>query len=413
MEDILPPGLTPTAASGEGWSCQIAAPSVTCTRSDALVSNAAYPTITLRANVAANAQSDVNVVTVSGGGSGAQTDSDPYTVTGGVPNLTIGKSHAGDFTTGQTGAVYVVSVRNISTTPTSGPVVVQDSLPAQLVPTAASGDGWTCTTQAQVVSCRRTDSLPGGQSWPSITIAVNVLALPGTLTNVATVNGGGDATPADNSAADLTTIVGAPQLSIRKSHPSPVVAGQSELQFTIDVFNNGSGDSFGETRVTDEVPAGLLLKDVVGTGWSCQRSGATATCTRSDALRPDKSFAPIFVTVDVAADAQSTANRATVSGGGDTTQDDNVAIDNVVLTAPGQPNLTIAKHHAGPFFQGQQGATYSVRVTNDGLAATSGTVTVSDDVPAGLVPDGWRGRLELRHPAPGGHLQPRRCAGRG
>ena len=186
-----------------------------------------------------------------------------------------------------------------------------------------------------------------------------MLALPGTLTNIATVRGGGDATPADNTAADPTTIVGSAQLSIRKSHPAPVLAGQSELQFTIDVFNNGSGDTAGETRVTDDIPAGLRLKDVAGTGWSCQQSGATATCTRSDTLRPDKSFPPIFVTVDVAADAQSTVNRATVSGGGDTTPDDNVAEDTITLTAPGQPNLTLTKQHSDPFVTGQTGKAIS------------------------------------------------------
>src|SRR5262249_24980761 len=61
-----PSGLTATAISGTGWACTLA--TLTCTRSDALAAGAAYPSITLTVNVAANAPSSVtNVATVSGG----------------------------------------------------------------------------------------------------------------------------------------------------------------------------------------------------------------------------------------------------------------------------------------------------------------------------------------------------------
>jgi uncharacterized repeat protein (TIGR01451 family) len=49
------------------------------------------------------------------------------------------------------------------------------------------------------------------------------------------------------------------------------------------------------------------------------------------------------------------------------------------------PTLAIAKTHAGSFNQGQNGATYAVRVTNSqGASSTSGTVTVTESVPSGL-----------------------------
>lgn len=53
--------------------------------------------------------------------------------------------------------------------------------------------------------------------------------------------------------------------------------------------------------------------------------------------------------------------------------------------APGGPSLGIVKSHSGDFFQGQLGATYSIVVGNaSGAAATSGAVTVTDSLPAGL-----------------------------
>ena len=45
---------------------------------------------------------------------------------------------------------------------------------------------------------------------------------------------------------------------------------------------------------------------------------------------------------------------------------------------PATPNLTIDKSHTGDFTRGQTGATYTLAVTNQGPAVTSGLVTVTD-----------------------------------
>src|SRR5439155_22398910 len=47
VTDTLPAGLTPSVAAGTGWSCGIAAQTVTCTRSDALAASGSYPIITI------------------------------------------------------------------------------------------------------------------------------------------------------------------------------------------------------------------------------------------------------------------------------------------------------------------------------------------------------------------------------
>lgn len=71
LEDIkvagtLPPGLTATAISGEGWNCDLA--SLTCGRAFELAGGAALPPITLQSDVAENAPNSVtSTVTVSGG----------------------------------------------------------------------------------------------------------------------------------------------------------------------------------------------------------------------------------------------------------------------------------------------------------------------------------------------------------
>ena len=65
--DVLPTGLTATAMAGAGWSVTLG--TLTATRTDALATNAAYPSITLTVNVATNAAASVtNSVSVSTGG---------------------------------------------------------------------------------------------------------------------------------------------------------------------------------------------------------------------------------------------------------------------------------------------------------------------------------------------------------
>ena len=85
----------------------------------------------------------------------------------------------------------------------------------------------------------------------------------------------------------------------------------------------------------------------------------------------------------VAANAPaSVTNTAIVFGGGETNPSNNTATDPTTIIAG--PDLTITKTHAGNF-KGQTG-TYTLTVSNTGGSPTSGSVTVTDNVPIGLVP---------------------------
>jgi uncharacterized protein (TIGR03437 family) len=89
-----------------------------------------------------------------------------------VPDLIIGKSHAGNFRQGDTGDTYALTVTNAGEGPTTGAVMVSDTLPAGLTATAISGPGWSCTLTP--LSCTRSDALAAGGSYPAITVTVNV-----------------------------------------------------------------------------------------------------------------------------------------------------------------------------------------------------------------------------------------------
>ena len=285
------------------------------------------------------ASSVINTATVSGGGdtnSNNNSSSDPTTVNP-APDLTIQKSHSGSFVQGQVGAVYTLIVTNLGSGPTSGMVTVTETPPSGLTLTGMSGTNWTCTT---LPTCTRSDALAPTQSYEPITVTVNVSATaPSSVTNTASVSGGGDTGPANNSASDPTTVnppAAGPDLAIQKTHTGKFVQGQSGT-YTLTVRNVGGGATSGLVTVTETPPLGLTVTAMSGTNWTCN----TSTCTRNDALAPNQSYEPITVTVSVSPTAPaSLTNVASVSGGGDTGSANDVSSDaTVVDPAAGIPTL--------------------------------------------------------------------------
>jgi uncharacterized repeat protein (TIGR01451 family) len=126
----------------------------------------------------------------------------PIVVNG--PDLTITKAHApAVFTQGDTGNTFTITVTNDGAQTTSGLVTVTDTLPASLTATAISGPGWACALGT--LSCTRADALASGNSYPTITVTVDVSSgAPILVTNHASVSGGGEAdnVTTNNTAAD-------------------------------------------------------------------------------------------------------------------------------------------------------------------------------------------------------------------
>jgi hypothetical protein len=120
------------------------------------------------------------------------------------PSISITKSHTGSFTQGQQGASYTLTVSNAAgVAPTTGTVTVTETVPTGLTLSGMSGAGWTCPAN----TCTRSDALAANTSYPAITVTVNVAAnAPASVTNVATVAGGGDSTSTNKTANDVTNI---------------------------------------------------------------------------------------------------------------------------------------------------------------------------------------------------------------
>jgi uncharacterized repeat protein (TIGR01451 family) len=119
------------------------------------------------------------------------------------PLLRIAKSHTGNFTQGQNGATYSVTVSNaIGAVPTSGTVTVTETAPSGMTLVSMNGGAtWNCTV---LPNCTTSSVLNGGASFPPITVTVNVASNAGTpLSNSVSVSGGGSP---GNSISDSTVI---------------------------------------------------------------------------------------------------------------------------------------------------------------------------------------------------------------
>ena len=192
MTDALPAGATFVSAVTSVGTCS-GTTTVTCTLGT--MNSAATATITLvvTATTSGTLTNTANVTSTTPDPNALNNSfTTTTTVSGGTAAvLAIAKSHTGNFTQGQTGATYTVTVSNSATGgPTSGTVTMAENPPSGLTVTNMAGTGWTCTT----ASCTRSDALAAGASYPAITVTVSVSATATSpQVNSVTVSGGGSA----------------------------------------------------------------------------------------------------------------------------------------------------------------------------------------------------------------------------
>lgn len=198
MTDTLPLGLTATAIAGNGWSCTLA--TLTCTRPDSLAEAASYPAITVTVNVSPSAPPSVtNIVGVTGGNAIPAAGIDVTAISSVI--LSVGSTPLGNFTQGQTGATFALTVSNVAGNATSGTVTVVETVPNGMTLVSLAGSGWTCPAGGN--SCTRGDALSQGSSYAPITATVNISAIaPAQVINHAMVSGGGS--PSFTSSDSMT-----------------------------------------------------------------------------------------------------------------------------------------------------------------------------------------------------------------
>jgi uncharacterized repeat protein (TIGR01451 family) len=157
------------------------------------------------------------------------------------------------------------------------------------------------------------------------------------------------------------------------SQQGPKLVGTGSLSFDAQQGTSVSLSADGNMALM----GGPTADSYAGAAWIFTRSGGVWSQLGSKLEGTDRVG---IVNAEGAAVALSADGSTAIMGG----HADN-ANAGAVWIFSSLPDLIIANAHAGnTFTQGQQGAQYLLTVTNLGLAATTGTITVTDMLPAGL-----------------------------
>jgi len=286
----------------------------------------------------------------TGGGSGISTTNASLSLTPGTqsgaectPDMTITKSHSPiNFVQGSTGT-YTLTATNSSvgtSGSTTAAVTVTDTLPAGLTPISATGTGWgpgvnACSIAGQTVTCTRMNALAPGASYPPITITVLVSVIaPPTVTNTATVAGGGEVNTANDTATDVANVLPLADADVaitKTASPNPVRQGNT-LTYTLGVTNNGPAIATNVT-VTDTLPTEVAYVSAIPSQGTCSQAGGTVTCPLG--IMASGATATITITV-TAITRGSVTNTASVTA----TQLDPVMGNNSASNSP--PTLIVS-----------------------------------------------------------------------
>ena len=467
VTDTLPTGLTVNGGASGGiteggtnsanWTCNSNSSSpqtITCTSSTAIAVSGTSVfnfAVNVGTSTAVGTNSITNIATVSGGGESNTSNnsaSDPTTVL--APDLTIAKSHTGNFTVDSLGN-YSFTVSNSGTASTSGTITVSDTLPSGLVVNGGSAGAvtlggtnsanWSCNSNSsspQTITCTSSTAIAAsGSSTFNFNVYVGSSTPVGTnsITNTVSVSGGGEVNTANNAASDPTTVLDAPSAPA----PGTVCTNGTAVNLLSTTPFSRFYDTNTTTGITDSIPlianassyrsgTGASNRIIVDLSWAWNNGEPSASSTQSTytLVINGTNYARITTDVTVAGTVATVAglNGASVS---DTTiavgthiptnyQQSYVTLPasvtqitsgSIVFAAPGaapgddigvristiyacSPALSVTKSSNGPWTIGQPSAEYTLTVTNSGAATTFGTTTVRDALPGGITPN-WTG----------------------
>ncbi|MBL8995684.1 MAG: DUF11 domain-containing protein, partial [Gemmatimonadetes bacterium] len=249
VTDTLLTGLSFVSATGTGWSCGAAGAVVTCTLPGPLAPTASS-SIALTVGVAAAAAPSVtnraHVSTASDGNAANDVATDIAAVFPPV-DVAIAKVPVGVFRVGGTGT-YLLTVTNVGTAPTLGPITVVDTLPTGLRFQSATGTGWTCTENAGVVTCATSSVLAVGAATDiTLLVDVDLAALPSVINRATVSTPGDDIAAGNNVVATAPVVVSDAGLSIEKD------AGRTTVEIADIVDYRITVRATGTTPVTDAV----------------------------------------------------------------------------------------------------------------------------------------------------------------
>jgi uncharacterized repeat protein (TIGR01451 family) len=322
-------------------------------------------------------------------------------------DLSVTKSDLPDPVAANENITYTLTVTN------AGPSNAQEVSLADVVPanttfvsfTQTSGPAFTLVTPPAggtgPVSATSTTLAAGATAAFALVVKVSAATPTGTMiSNTAAVESSTtDASPANNSDTETTTVSSGADLSVAKTDsPDPVSAG-ANLTYTLTVGNAGPRDA-QSVSLTDAIPAGsTFVSFTAPAGWTATTPavGATGTVT---ATRPTLSSASgpqtfsLVVKVSAAAPTGTTlSNTATLTSA---TVDPNTANNSATTTTTVAvaADVSVTKTDSPDPITAGANLTYIITAANGGPSDAQ-SVVLTDVIPANTTfvsftaPAGW------------------------
>ncbi len=406
VNDTLPLGISPTAASGTGWTCSVSGQTMSCTTSNSLAAGASYPSIAVSANVSQSAPATLtNTGIVSGGGDVSPLNDTSTDVANVVSSADMSVTDAGSPTpvvAAGANITYTQVVTNNGPSAADNATVVA-TIPANttLVSIAAPA-GWSCLNTAVGatgnVVCTNAN-MPAVTSG-TFTMVVKVAAgtANGTVITGTVSVGSSAADPnSANNTATVNTLVGAtgPNLSVTNvASPVPVQAGNL-ITYTQVVTNTGTtpitNGSFSETNL----PAARLTYQSVTApaGWSCVGFPGTPCSNPNVGAGVSGTFTVVYLVKAATPSATAITDTATVTATNQSYGANSAVANDIVATAA-QADLVLSTAGSPSTVIAGNNITYAQTVTNNGPAAAT-TANFTEATPANttfqsvLAPAGW------------------------
>ncbi|MES2672298.1 MAG: hypothetical protein V4673_18015, partial [Pseudomonadota bacterium] len=322
----------------------------------------------------------INSATVSGGGdptcpANARCTSSVTTPVN-AAQLTMTKTaSAASFTVG-TAASYTLQVSNTGSAATTAAATITDTIPTGLtIGTLPAG----CSAAGQTVTCTIPAGLAAGANASFVIQVTPTAAATPSVSNTATVSGGGDPTCPANArcTSSVTTPVNGAQLTLTKTASAANFTIGVAASYTLSVQNTGSSATTAPATIVDTIPTGLTIGTLPA---GCTAAGQTVTCTIASGLAVNATSSFTIPVTPTPAVAASVTNSATVSGGGDPACPAAARCTSSVTT-PVTAAVIDAVDDTGTVANGATGGTAVPNVlvndTLNGNPATLATVTLS------------------------------------
>ncbi len=296
------------------------------------------------------------------------------TVSVNPPVLSITKTHSGNFAQGQENATYQVLVSNAAEAgSTTGTVTVTEQVPSGLSLVSMNGGAtWNCSAN----TCTSSVVLAGGQSYPAITVTVNVASnATSPQVNAVSVSGGGSAKA---STTDSTIISSTSQ--------TPVITWSNPADI---LFGSALGP--GQLNATANVPGTFAYTPPAGTVPPIGDNQAlNVKFTPSDSAHYTTATKTVFINVKPASSPGAPANLAVTYTLARDKATQNVTVKITVANSGGTTATTVQLNAA------HVGATNATPLPQAfGTIAAGGQASATVTLPSSVGPPGKAGILTV------------------